>query len=352
MILQPPEQDSSGGPGAAPAVCLRRLARHPSLDRRRVLPTHRPRSLCMQSGAPGPQKDPGKRLLSDFLSTVNGKEFQPQDVVASHEEMVAGAVEALTSGTPSLGGLGPSRGAGCRPSPRASPGTSLQPHSSAWSQGQACAEHLEPHLRRGSRRRPEPPPAQWAPAMVSLSPAPQPAFQSSVVVVEGSLWAKRQFRPAPVGGNSLPFLSRPGCSMPPLPPIGSPQAGLGPWHEHRGQACVPAAPSTRASRAGGAGAGWHTSVCQAPSGPPLSLPFQPRLPASPSSEPSGVEERAWAGRGGGSWRETGAWSPELAAPSDSLLGSSQEGLGRPSEVPGLPPFPRGPELETRLHCWA
>lgn len=63
-------------------------------------------------------------------------------------------MEALTSGTPSLGGLGPSRGVGCRPSPRASPGTSLQPHSSAWSQGQACAEHLEPHLRRGSRRRP------------------------------------------------------------------------------------------------------------------------------------------------------------------------------------------------------
>lgn len=197
------------------------------------------------------------------------------------------------------------------------------------------------------------PSAQWAPARASLLHAPQPAFQSPVVVVvEGCLWAKRQFQPAPGGGNSLPFLSCPGCSMPPLPPIGSPQAGLGPWHEHGGQACVPAPPSLGPQGLGGAGAGWHTSVCQAPSGPPLSLPFQPRLPASPSSEPSGVEERAWAGRGGGSWRETGAWSPELAAPSDSLLGPSQEGLGRPSEVPGLPPLPPGPELETRLHCWA
>lgn len=84
MIRQPPEQDSSGGPGPAPAVCLQCLARHPSLDLRRVLPTHCLRSLCMQSGVPGPQKDPGKHLLSDFSSTVSGEEFQPQDVVASH----------------------------------------------------------------------------------------------------------------------------------------------------------------------------------------------------------------------------------------------------------------------------
>lgn len=318
---------------------LRRLARHPSPDRQRGLPAQRRCPLCTQSGAPGLQKGPGRHPLSDFSSTVSGEEFQPQDVVASHEEMEAGAVEALTSGTPSLGGLGPTRGAGCRPSPMASPGTSLQPHSSAWSQGQACGEHLEPHLRRGSRRRPEPPPARWAHARASLSPAPQPAFQSPVVVVEGSL-GQEAVPPAPVGENSLPFPSL-WLFYAPLPPIGSPQAGLGPWHEHGGQACVPAAPSTRALRAGGARAGWHTSVCQAPSGPPLSLPFQPELPASPSSEPSGVEEeRAWGGRGGGSWRESGAWSPESAAPSDSLLAPARKVWGGQARARGSHPSRR------------
>ena len=93
--------------------------------------------------------------------------------------------------------------------------------------------------------------------------------------------------------------SRRGCSMPPLPPIGSPQAGLGPWHEHGGQACIPAAPSPRASRAGGGqGRPGHQRL-PGSLRLPLSPPSQPKRPASPSSEPSGVEERAWGGRAGG-----------------------------------------------------
>ena len=151
--------------------------------------------------------------------------------------------------------------------------------------------------------------------------------------------------------QSSPWLSHVPCLLP-----FSPQASLGPRHEHQGrvQFSVPQGPSSQAWRGSlgprgvrrGQGLASSTSVC-CPfmcwllSGPPLSLTFQPKLQASGSSELSGVEERA-CGRGRRAGRKTGpgalCWP---AAPSDSLLGPSPAGLGRPSNVPGLPPFPLG-----------
>lgn len=102
------------------------------------------------------------------------------------------------------------------------------------------------------------------------------------------------------------------------------------------------APSPRASRAGGRQgrpAGTPASA-RLPLGCLCLLLLSLKRPASPSSEPSGVEERAWGGRaGGGAGGKPGPGALSRPHPV-TLLGPSQEGLGRPSEVPGLPPFPR------------
>ena len=159
-------------------VCLRRLARKPSPTgggssrtphSLRGLVLRRSSEVSATGGGDSPRGDGGR------------------------------AVAAFTAGIPSLGGLGPARAADCGPSPRPSPGTSLQPQSSAWSQGHACAEHLEPHLCRGSRGRAEPPSARRAAARASLSPAPSPPSGVQWSWSKGVSGPKGGPAPAPVG---------------------------------------------------------------------------------------------------------------------------------------------------------
>ena len=171
---------------------------------------------------------------------------------------------ALTAGTPSLGGLGPSRAAGCGPSPRPSPGTSLQPHSSAWSQGQACAEHLEPNLCRGSRGRAETPSARRAPARASLSPAPSPPSGVQWSWSKGVSGPKGGPAPAPVGRTcSHPAVAVP---CPHFLPSALPRLVWAPGMSTGARPASPRPPPLGPRGLGAVRAGQDTSVCQAPSG--------------------------------------------------------------------------------------
>lgn len=171
-----------------------------------------------------------KRSMNDLLSTcIKGtvskgplpfKLFQPQDKTLRLEERETGSARALTGLAGRSGSCG-GRRALRTCSRKASPGPSRQPCSSGRSQGPPMSAHLEPHpagVSRGLRPglpQPEPPPARWAPARVSLAPAPWPAPQS---LAKGSLWARR----------CIPRLRR-GCSMPPaFLPLLFPGSS-GPW---------------------------------------------------------------------------------------------------------------------------
>lgn len=79
----------------------------------------------------------------------------------------------------------------------------------------------------------------------------------------------------------------------------------------------------------------------APSGLPLSLPFQPNLQASPSFGFSGVEERIWGGKGGVVAGNRGLEPGTGPHPEALCWGPANGALKRLSDLPGFPPFPSG-----------